>query len=419
MIPHRRAPGEAAAPTNPQAFDSPGDEENPMAPPTDEDGIRRLLPRDRMTEGARKLRDAYGRVPDAPLYRREFWLMQVTLERWRREEGMPEDVPPAELFGFDEPGQHGLCGLGWTTAQLVPAFAEKPLEDRGDHELVQDAAGRQVLFFKGRRQGFMPEYVGHPVTDRASWEENVKWRLDPATEERWAGFEEQMRAACEAAGRGLIMTQRLIGGYMYLRSLVGPEALLYLVYDDPELVHDLMRAWFALSDAVIARHQEHVTIDEIFFAEDICYNHGPLISPAMMREFLLPYYRQLVANLRRRQLDPYRHLYVQIDTDGLADPVIPVYREAIGMDVMSPFEVASGCDVVRTGETWPDLVIAGGIDKRVLATTPAAIDEMVERILPVMRRRGGYIPTVDHGTPPEVPYANYLHYRKRCQELGG
>ena len=47
-----------------------------------------------------------------------------------------------------------------------------------------------------------------------------------------------------------------------------------------------------------------------------------------------------------------------------------------------------------------------------------AIDREIERILPVMRERGGYIPTCDHGVPEEVPYENYLHYRKRCIELG-
>ncbi len=63
-----------------------------------------------------------------------------------------------------------------------------------------------------------------------------------------------------------------------------------------------------------------------------------------------------------------------------------LYREAISMDVMSPFEVAAGCDVVRTGQ-YPDLAIFGGIDKRVLAQGRAAIDDMLERIIPVMRAR--------------------------------
>ncbi len=46
------------------------------------------------------------------------------------------------------------------------------------------------------------------------------------------------------------------------------------------------------------------------------------------------------------------------------------------------------------------------------------IDRMLEKILPVMRQRGGYIPTCDHGVPPEVPWENYQHYRTRCVEYG-
>ncbi|MBT9132160.1 MAG: Uroporphyrinogen decarboxylase [Firmicutes bacterium] len=178
-----------------------------------------------------------------------------------------------------------------------------------------------------------------------------------------------------------------------------------------------MKTWLRLADAVIRRHQEHVTIDELLLDEDICYNHGPLISPEMIREFLFPYYRQLVANIKARQIDRSRHLYIQVGTDGFVVPIIPLYQE-IGMDVMSPFEVASGCDVVEIGRQFPNLVMTGGIDKRVLARSKKEIDRELERILPAMRRRGGYIPTCDHGVPEEVPYTNYLYYRKRCVELG-
>lgn len=220
------------------------------------------------------------------------------------------------------------------------------------------------------------------------------------------------------ASTGKMVTQCVIGGYMYLRNLIGPEKLFYSFHDMPELIHDCMRTWFELADYVISRHQEYVTIDEIFFGEDICYNHGPLISPDMMREFLIPYYQQLINNLKRCQIDKDRHLYVQIDTDGFANPVIEIYQTEIGMDVMSPFEVASGCDVVEIGKQYPGLVITGGIDKRVLAEGKKAIDKHLEYILPAMRWRGGYIPTCDHGIPEEVTLENYLHYRKRCVELG-
>ncbi len=388
----------------------------PKNPPAD--GISRPVARESLAPAVRRLRDFYDRVPGAPLVRREFWLMPGALERWRAE-GMPQDVPHPVLFGFDDDAKFGLGRLGWCEAAFCPAFEERLIEDRGETEVVQDFAGRHVLFFKGRRCGFMPEYVDHPVKDQRTWEEQVKWRLDPAAPVRWDGFEAHIARARDAAGRGQVICANLIGGYMYLRSLMGPEALLYLFYDQPELIHDCMRTWLALADAVTARHQQHVTLDEIFLAEDICYNHGPLISPEMMRAFLVPYYQQLVRNTRARQIDPHRRLVVQIDTDGFCDPVIPVYREAIGMEFMSPFEVASGCDVVRTGREYPELLMLGGIDKRILARGPAAIDRELERILPVLRARGGYIPTIDHGVPEEVPYAHYVHYRRRCQELGG
>ena len=382
-------------------------------------GVHSLVPRESMSVGARKLRDIYERKPGAPLYHREFYIWAEALERWQAKEGMPFDVPQDQLFGYDPPGSHSLGNLGWCEAEFRPCFETKLIEDRGETELVQDFAGRHVLYFKGRRHGFMPEYVDHPVKDRRTWLENVKWRMNPASPERFADLESRMQIARAAAGEGLMIVQNVIGGYMYLRSLIGPETLLYAFYDMPDVVHDCMTTWFNLADTVIARHQQAVTIDELFLGEDICYNHGALISPEMMREFILPYYQQLIANLKRRQLDQSRHLYIQIDTDGYADPVIPIYRESIQMDVMSPFEVASHCDVVATRKQYPDLVITGGIDKRVLAQTPRDIDRMVDRILPFMREQGGYIPTCDHGVPNDVSYANYLHYRQRCIEWGG
>jgi len=385
---------------------------NTMQPTAD--GIHSLVPRDQMTPSARKLRDAYARVPGAPLFRTEFGF--YCLERWK-EQGMPQDVDKSELFEYDPPGHTSLGQLGWTEAAFAPGFEEKILEDRGEHEVVQDFAGRAVLCFKNRRSGFMPEYLDHPVKDTRTWEENVKWRLAPDTAERYIDLDNRMQTARERAATGLMVSQGLIGGYMYLRSLIGPADLLYMFYDNPGLIHDCMKTWLDLADHIISLHQQYVTLDEVFLAEDICYNGGPLISPDMMREFLFPYYHELMKITRRRQIDRSRHMYIQIDTDGKANPVIPLYQE-IGMDVMSPFEVASGCDVVAIRQEHPGLAMFGGIDKRILAESIQAIDREVERVLPAMRERGGYIPTCDHGVPEEVPYEFYLHYRKRCIELG-
>ncbi|MBT3296578.1 MAG: hypothetical protein HN919_03860 [Verrucomicrobia bacterium] len=378
-----------------------------------QDGVQAMVPREAMSVPAQRERDTYAITPGAPFMQREFGF--YCLEQWA-EQGMPQDVPRAELFGYEPGGSHSVGGLGWCEAAFSPRFEEKILEDRGEHELVQDAFGRHVLCFKGRRSGFMPEYVDHPVKDMKTWEALCKWRMDPTSPERFAKLDDAMAKARSAAAEGKMITQGMVGGYMYLRSLIGPGDLLYKFYDEPALIHDCMQTWLALAQAVISRHQEHITLDELFIAEDICYNNGPLISPDMMREFLFPYYQELISSLKARQIDKTRHLYFQVDTDGWATPTIPVYRE-LGLDVMSPFEVASGCDVVEIGKQYPWLVMTGGLDKRILAKSKEAIDEMVDRIFPAMQARGGYIPTCDHGVPEEVPYENYLHYRKRALEF--
>ncbi len=95
---------------------------------------------------------------------------------------------------------------------------------------------------------------------------------------------------------------------MYLRSLIGPMDLLYAFYDQPDLVHDCMKAWYELAEAVTTKHQQYVTIDQVFFGEDICYKNGPLISPEMIEEFLFPYYQQIISNIKARNLDRSRHV---------------------------------------------------------------------------------------------------------------
>ncbi|MCM8788605.1 MAG: hypothetical protein NC907_02315 [Candidatus Omnitrophica bacterium] len=366
-----------------------------------------------MNDSARKLRAIYERKPYAFFFQKEFGFF--TLEKWKKQGYITDSTDFNELFGFDPPGNYNLCQLGWTIAAFEPTFENKIIEDRGDYELVQDESGRYVLFFKGRRSGFMPEYVSHPVKDWKTWIEDVKWRLNPKTPSRKANFEKIIPELLDAYNNGLMITERVIGGYMYLRCLIGPTELLLFFYDHPDIIHDCMKTWLELADKIIEMHQKYVEIDELFFGEDICYNHGPLISPLMIEEFLFPYYQQLIANIKARQSKSKRHLYFHIDTDGYVVPVIPLYKK-LGMDVMSPFEVASGCDVVREGKMFPDIAMFGGIDKRVLAKSKDEIDRHLDNILPVMYKRGGYIPTCDHGVPEEVSFENYMHYRKRVLE---
>jgi uroporphyrinogen decarboxylase len=54
----------------------------------------------------------------------------------------------------------------------------------------------------------------------------------------------------------------------------------------------------------------------------------------------------------------------------------------------------------------------GGVDKRAMARGGRAIEDEISRLEPVIRD-GGYIPSCDHGVPPDVSWPDFV----RCTEL--
>lgn len=353
--------------------------------------------------------------PADRLPRYEFGFMEGTLDLWKKQ-GM-NGCDKNEFFTFDaDIGRVDIRHLGWCEPAFFPMYEDILLRTEGDYDIVRDTSGRTVRFFKGRRNNFMPSYLKHAVSNREDWENEVRPRLSPDIPERLEAYDRDVEQVTEAVKlKGSWLQQRIIGAYMYLRALMGPEDIMYAFYDTPDLVNEMLAAWVELADRLTARLQTKIQLDEVFFGEDICYKNGLLISPDTWREFLKPRYLDLIGRVQARQS---KQMMIQIDTDGRVDQAIPLYTE-IGMDIMSPFEAAAGNDLVQIAREYPNLRMIGGIDKMAIARGKEAIDSHLESIIPFMRERGGYIPTFDHGVPNEVSLNDYLYYRKRVVELGG
>ena len=142
--------------------------------------------------------------------------------------------------------------------------------------------------------------------------------------------------------------------------------------------------------------------------EDMSYNHGPMLSKALFDEFMAPYYRRIVPRLRELGI------VVFVDTDGDVTEAVDWF-EQVGVQGVLPLERMAGVDVARLREDHPDLRMIGAFDKTVMHLGQQALREEFERLLPVMRQ-GGYIPSVDHQTPPEVSLGQYRQYLELLRE---
>ena len=58
------------------------------------------------------------------------------------------------------------------------------------------------------------------------------------------------------------------------------------------------------------------------------------------------------------------------------------------------------------------------MDKRALAAGGAVMHAELDRLAPLIAA-GGYLPTCDHGVPPDISWPNFIAYTRRLAQLTG
>jgi hypothetical protein len=198
------------------------------------------------------------------------------------------------------------------------------------------------------------------------------------------------------------------GFFWFPRRLFGIEPHIYAFYDEPELMH---RINHDLSEWMIRVIDEICSIcvpDFMTFAEDMSYNHGPMLSKKLFDEFMRPYYDKVIPHLKEHDIISI------VDSDGDITVASSWFREA-GLDGILPLERQAGVDVAEVRGMHPDMRFIGCFDKMVMNQGEAGMREEFERLLPTAAQ-GGLIVSCDHQTPPGVSYEDYLLYLRLFRE---
>lgn len=255
-----------------------------------------------------------------------------------------------------------------------------------------------------------PAAFGHAlISDAAEYEAFRRYLFPAYGLERAVRWAEDIRAMHEAGETVAWLT--LEGFFWFPRMLLGIEEHLYAFYDQPALLHRMNRDLVDYYMPILEAVYRVITPDFMTFAEDMSYKNGPMLSPKLFREFLRPYYREVIPFLRDRGT------VVLVDTDGNMEPMIDDLREA-GIMGNLPLERQAMVDVGRIRDAHPDWIMIGGYDKTIMHLGEEAMRAEFERLRPTIER-GGYIPSVDHQTPPDVSAENYRIYVRLLREYTG
>jgi len=200
-----------------------------------------------------------------------------------------------------------------------------------------------------------------------------------------------------------------VDGFFWLpRFMMGVEKHLLAYYDIPDVMKQIGEDNTAYLFKVLDRMFGTIVPEMVVFAEDMAYKGASMISKDLFDEFIAPYYKKIIPYLKNKGIK------VIVDSDGMLDELIEWFVE-IGVDGFTPIENQAGCDVVRYRKNYPDTIFFGGFDKTKMVFGEEELREEFERILPAMKK-GGYIPSVDHQTPPGVSLDNYRIYLKLLRE---
>jgi uroporphyrinogen decarboxylase len=284
---------------------------------------------------------------------------------------------------------------------LMPHFGGQVLAEDDRTVLTRNAWGAIVRSSKVGQS--ISQYLDFGVRSRQDFA-RYKGRWDPASPGRYPADWEERKGRWKV--RDYPVCAWTYGWYGLLRELMGVEGLSIALHEDEALVDEVCEFWADFLVRVFERALREVEVDYVLFWEDMAFKTGPLLSPTHFRRYFSPHYRRLIERFRRSGVRLF-----MVDSDGNIERLIPLWIET-GINILAPFEVDAGMDVTRVRRTYgKDLAIVGGMDKRQLALGQREIEAEVMRRLAGMGDTG-YIATLDHAPIPEIPYANYLRYRR-------
>ncbi len=316
-----------------------------------------------------------------------------TVDRWKRYWGTTDPV----TLDFSPHG--GQVGFRTTTRR------------EGGFDIIESESGavtRQVI--DNSQTYSMPEFISFPVRDRDSWE-FYKQRMTP----RKTMSEDDIEMACrrfDNRDRPLVIAA---GGTVgRVRNLLGPAAACLALYDDPELVRDIVEWHLRTVREHVFPLISRLKPEIVALWEDICGNHGLMVSPTHFEQFGGGYYREVAAFAGSEGVP-----VVAVDCDGNVGELAPLLA-SFGVNCLYPFEAKGNHDLFALRDLLPDFILMGWLEKETINEgNEEAIEPEIRRKVPGLLAKGGYFPNGDHGLQPLATFPNLCRFMTLLHEVCG
>ncbi len=199
-----------------------------------------------------------------------------------------------------------------------------------------------------------------------------------------------------------------LGAASTLESM-GLDVFGYMLYDDPDLIHEVHSRFSAWSARVV-KHLNELDFDFLWANDDVAGNNGPFMSPRVLREFLLPHMKTVAQEIKKPWI---------FHSDGNLFPLLPDLL-TLGMNAIHPIQPVA-MDIGRMKREYGDRVaIAGNIDLDYTLTlgTPEEVDAEVRQRIATAGPGGGYMVTSANSLTNYCKTENVLAMARAIEKYG-
>jgi uroporphyrinogen decarboxylase len=189
----------------------------------------------------------------------------------------------------------------------------------------------------------------------------------------------------------------------YLTWLMGYETLCYALFDQRDLVTAISRRLIELYRAVVRRMLQFERVRVIWGSDDMGFRSGTLLSPADLREFVLPGHRAM-SDAAHAAGRPYL-----LHSCGKIDAIMDDLLDDVRIDALHSFE-----DNIKTVEETKRkyggrIAVLGGIDVDFLCrSTEPEVRRRTRATLQACHPGGGYCLGTGNSVANYIPLDNYL-----------
>jgi uroporphyrinogen decarboxylase len=255
------------------------------------------------------------------------------------------------------------------------------------------------------------ELVDHPVKGPITSLEDIDRYTppDPDAPQRLGRLPELVKKF--KGKRAIVFHQR--AAFMWSAYLAGIENLLADFLVEPEFAHKLLDVALE-ANIKLARNALRAGADIITLGDDYANNTGPLFSPAIFKEFILPRLAKIVGIIHEEKGKVIKH------TDGniwqIIDPIV-----ATGIDGLNPIEPLAGMDIGEVKAKHGDQVcLLGNIDCGHLLPfgSPEEVEAAVKECIAKASAGGGHVLMSSNSIHSSVNPQNYLAMIQAARKYG-